>query len=163
MFGDDSRLSHLVKRITKDSERDRRLTAVQQLEEFLNNADNHQVVNIIITIKQNIRYALYFVYVALYLTLDLPASPWYKISCLHLKKDWCALIFLCAWQQNNAVLMMSFSLVTLLFLLVRHIMKCNTVYHCTCTRLLAVPGQPSSPTFAPWWQVNLSFFIEGIC
>ena len=48
MFGDDSRLSHLVKRITKDSERDRRLTAVQQLEEFLNNADNHQVVNIII-------------------------------------------------------------------------------------------------------------------
>ena len=55
MFGDDSRLSHLVKRITKDSERDRRLTAVQQLEEFLNNADNQQVVNIIIIIiKQNI-------------------------------------------------------------------------------------------------------------
>ena len=70
MFGDDSRLSHLVKRITKDSERERRLTAVQQLEEFLNNADNHQVVNIIIIIKQNIRCALYFVYVALYLTLD---------------------------------------------------------------------------------------------
>ena len=89
MFGDDSRLSHLVKRITKDSERDRRLTAVQQLEEFLNNADNHQVLNIIIIIiiKQNIRYALYFVYVALYLTLDLPASPWYKISFLHLKED----------------------------------------------------------------------------
>ena len=66
MFGDDSRLSHLVKRITKDSERDRRLTAVQQLEEFLNNADNHQVVNNIVIIKPNIRYELYFVYVALY-------------------------------------------------------------------------------------------------
>ena len=136
MFGDDSRLSHLVKRITKDSERDRRLTAVQQLEEFLNNADNHQVVNIIIIIiKRNIRYELYFVYVALYLTLNLPAFPWYKISCPHLKEDWGALIFLCACQQNNAVLMLSFSPVTLLFLLVIHIMKCNTVFHCTCTRL----------------------------
>ena len=55
MFGDDSRLSHLVKRITKDSERERRLTAVQQLEEFLNNADNHQVVNIIIITRYTYR------------------------------------------------------------------------------------------------------------
>ena len=44
MFGDDSRLSHLIKRITKESERDRRLTAAQQLEEFLNNPDNYQVI-----------------------------------------------------------------------------------------------------------------------
>ena len=44
MFGDDSRLSHLVKRITKESERDRRLTAAQQFEEFLNTPDNYQVL-----------------------------------------------------------------------------------------------------------------------
>lgn len=44
MFGDDSRLSHLVKRITKESERERRLTAAQQFEEFLNNPDNYQVL-----------------------------------------------------------------------------------------------------------------------
>ena len=43
MFGDDSRLSHLIKRITKESERDRRMTAVQQFEEFLNSPDNFQV------------------------------------------------------------------------------------------------------------------------
>lgn len=43
MFGDDSRLSHLVKRITKESERERRLTAAQQFEEFLNSPDNYQV------------------------------------------------------------------------------------------------------------------------
>ena len=43
MFGDDSRLSHLVKRITKESERDRRLTAAQQFEEFLNAPENYQV------------------------------------------------------------------------------------------------------------------------
>lgn len=45
MFGDDSRLSHLVKRIGKESERDRRLTAAQQFEEFLNTPDNSQVVD----------------------------------------------------------------------------------------------------------------------
>ena len=45
MFGDDSRLSHLIKRITKETERDRRLTAAQQLEEFLSNPDNYQVTN----------------------------------------------------------------------------------------------------------------------
>lgn len=45
MFGDDSRLSHLIKRIAKESERERRLTASQQLEEFLNNPDNYQVTN----------------------------------------------------------------------------------------------------------------------
>lgn len=45
MFGDDSRLSHILKRITKESERERRLTASQQLEEFLNNPDNYQVTN----------------------------------------------------------------------------------------------------------------------
>ena len=44
MFGDDSRLSHLVKRVTKESERDRRLTAAQQLEEFLSSPDNYQVI-----------------------------------------------------------------------------------------------------------------------
>ncbi len=44
MFGDDSRLSHLIKRITKESERERRLTAAQQFEEFLNNPDNYQVL-----------------------------------------------------------------------------------------------------------------------
>lgn len=43
MFGDNSRLSHLVKRITKESERDRRLTAAQQFEEFLNDPENSQV------------------------------------------------------------------------------------------------------------------------
>lgn len=43
MFGDDSRLSHIIKRITKESDRDRRLTAAQQLEEFLNSPDNYQV------------------------------------------------------------------------------------------------------------------------
>lgn len=44
MFGDDSRLSHLVKRITKESERERRLTAAQQFEEFLSTPDNYQVI-----------------------------------------------------------------------------------------------------------------------
>lgn len=44
MFGDDSRLSHLVKRITKESERDRRLNAAQQFEEFLNAPENSQVL-----------------------------------------------------------------------------------------------------------------------
>lgn len=43
MFGDGSRLSHLVKRITKETERDRRLTAAQQFEEFLNDPENSQV------------------------------------------------------------------------------------------------------------------------
>ena len=105
MFGDDSRLSHLVKRITKDSERDRRLTAVQQLEEFLNNADNHQVVNVVIIVKQNVRYALYFVFVGLNLKLGSPASPWYKMSCPHLKEDCGAVLFLYACEQNNSVLM----------------------------------------------------------
>ena len=47
MFGDDSRLSHLIKRITKESERDRRMTAAQQFEEFLNSPDNYQVTKII--------------------------------------------------------------------------------------------------------------------
>ncbi|XP_020622719.1 serine/threonine-protein kinase SMG1-like isoform X2 [Orbicella faveolata] len=45
MFGDDSRLSHLVKRITKESERERRLTAAQQFEEFLSTPDNYQIVD----------------------------------------------------------------------------------------------------------------------
>ena len=44
MFGDDSCLSHLVKGITKESERDRRLTAAQQFEEFLNAPENSQVL-----------------------------------------------------------------------------------------------------------------------
>ena len=47
MFGDDSRLSHLIKRITKEAERDRRITAIQQLDEFLNNPDNYQVTECI--------------------------------------------------------------------------------------------------------------------
>ncbi|XP_015766823.1 PREDICTED: serine/threonine-protein kinase SMG1-like [Acropora digitifera] len=45
MFGDDSRLSHIIKRITKESDRDRRLTAAQQLEEFLNSPDNYQMID----------------------------------------------------------------------------------------------------------------------
>ena len=43
MFGDDSRLSVIIKKIIKESERDCRLTAAQQLEEFLNSPDNYQV------------------------------------------------------------------------------------------------------------------------
>lgn len=45
MFGDDSRLSVIIKKIIKESERDCRLTAAQQLEEFLNSPDNYQLID----------------------------------------------------------------------------------------------------------------------
>ena len=43
LFADDSRLSHLMRRVTCESDHDCRLTAASQLEEFFSNPDNFQV------------------------------------------------------------------------------------------------------------------------
>ena len=42
-FTDDSRLSKLVRRLTRDDDRDRRITAAKQLKEFLQQPENNKV------------------------------------------------------------------------------------------------------------------------
>ncbi|XP_048575812.1 serine/threonine-protein kinase SMG1 [Nematostella vectensis] len=41
---DESRLSNMIKRISRETDRERRLAAARQLEEFFNNSENYQVI-----------------------------------------------------------------------------------------------------------------------
>lgn len=43
MFSDESRLSKLVRRVTREDDRDRRLTAIRQLKEFITLPENTKV------------------------------------------------------------------------------------------------------------------------